>query len=74
MNWMPSCRRVAELVSQSLDEPLGRVDRLLLRVHLAMCGNCRNVERQLFEVRSLSEELFAGDLDTEEESGRSSRA
>jgi predicted anti-sigma-YlaC factor YlaD len=74
MNWMPSCRRVAELVSQSLDEPLGPVDRLLLRFHLAMCGNCRNVERQLIEVKSLSESLFAGEPDTEASIGRDPRA
>jgi predicted anti-sigma-YlaC factor YlaD len=74
MNWMPSCRRVAELVSQSLDEPLGGVDRLLLRFHLAMCGNCRNVERQLIEVKSLSESLFAGDPDTDDGTGRDPRA
>jgi predicted anti-sigma-YlaC factor YlaD len=61
MNWMYSCRRVAELVSQRLDGPLDVADRLLLQVHLAMCGNCRNVERQLVEINAIAERVLSGD-------------
>jgi predicted anti-sigma-YlaC factor YlaD len=61
MNWMYSCRRIAELVSRRLDEPLDVADRLLLRVHLAMCGNCRNVERQLVEINAIAERVLSGD-------------
>jgi predicted anti-sigma-YlaC factor YlaD len=58
MNWKHSCKRVAELLSQRLDEPLGPLDRLRLRVHLSMCDNCRHVESQLAQLRSLSSDLF----------------
>jgi predicted anti-sigma-YlaC factor YlaD len=61
MNWMHSCRRVAALLSQSLDEPLGRLDLLRMRVHLSLCGNCRNVEQQMLEMKALSAELFSSD-------------
>jgi predicted anti-sigma-YlaC factor YlaD len=61
MNIFHSCRRVAELISLSLDEPLGLLDRLRLRMHLSMCGDCRNVESQLLAVKALSGELFADD-------------
>lgn len=58
MNWMHSCKQVAELLSQCMDEPLGWIDRLRLRMHLSMCGNCSKVERQLAEVRLATHDLF----------------
>ena len=61
MNGMHSCKKVAELLSQRLDEPLGLVDSLRLRVHLSMCRNCRNVEIQLTAVHSLIADLFSSD-------------
>ena len=66
MNWLHSCKRVAELVSQSHDEPLGLLDRLRMRMHLSMCDNCRRVEQQLASLHALSAELFAGEPDREE--------
>jgi Putative zinc-finger len=65
MNLMYSCRRVAELISQSLDEPLGLIDRLRLRMHLKRCSNCGQVERQLSGIKGLSAELFASDSETD---------
>lgn len=59
MNWTYSCKRVAELLSQSLDEPLGQIDRWRLRVHLSMCGNCRNTAQQFAIVKALSTEQLA---------------
>jgi predicted anti-sigma-YlaC factor YlaD len=67
MNWMHSCKRVAELLSQRLDEPLGLVDEMKLRLHLSMCGNCRHVEQQIAAVHAASAGLFAGGLDLGDE-------
>jgi hypothetical protein len=64
MNLMYSCRRVAELISQSLDEPLGLIDRLRLRLHLKRCSNCGHVEQQLSVMAVLSAQLFSSDLET----------
>lgn len=61
MNWFHSCKRVSELLSQSLDEPLGWFDRIRLRTHLSMCKDCSNVEQQLNTVHALSAGLFSGD-------------
>jgi len=47
MTFLHSCQKAAELLSQSLDEPLDLLDKLRLQVHLGMCGNCRHVEEQL---------------------------
>lgn len=61
MTLMPSCDEVSRLLSRSLDEPLGLLDRALLQVHLQICGSCRNVEQQLVQMHELSRELFATD-------------
>ena len=74
MNWMHSCRRVAELLSQRLDEPLGAIDELKLRLHLKLCGNCRNVEKQLSGVRAAAADLFSGGADLDAETGPGSPA
>lgn len=69
MNWMHSCKKVAELLSQRLDEPLGLIDSLRLRVHLSMCDNCSKVDKQLGTVNALAADLFSGEgaiLDDEE--------
>lgn len=63
MNWMHSCKRVAELLTQRLDEPLGLIDEMKLRLHLSMCGNCSNVEQQIAALHAASAGLFAGGLD-----------
>lgn len=67
MKWMHSCRRAAELLSQRLDEPLNRIDELKLRLHLSLCGNCRNVKNQLDGVRAAAGDLFSGEADLDGE-------
>ncbi len=62
MNVLHSCKRAAELLSQSLDEPLDMVDSLRLRMHLSMCGNCRHVEEQLQLIHHLSADVGILDL------------
>ncbi len=54
MSWMqPACEEAARLMSQQRDEPLGRWQRLRLRWHLARCGDCGEVERQLAQLGAL---------------------
>jgi len=62
MNLLHSCKRAAELLSQSLDEPLDAVDNVRLRMHLSMCGNCRNVEEQFKLIRHMSADIGTLDL------------
>lgn len=69
MNWMHSCKRVAELLTQSMDEQLGWLDRIRLRVHLSMCDNCSNVEQQLRSVQAMSADLFNLDDDSAGDAG-----
>jgi predicted anti-sigma-YlaC factor YlaD len=60
-NWCYSCRKLAELLSQRLDERLGPLDAVRLRVHLSVCANCSNVEKQLAGLSALAADLFSGD-------------
>lgn len=59
MGWMHSCKQVAELLTRSLDEPLGFVERLRLRLHLQICGDCANVEQQLAALKAQGRELLS---------------
>lgn len=63
MNVLYSCQKVAELLSQAMDEPLALTDRMRLQVHLTLCGNCRNVEEQLTMLRGLGASLDLPDYD-----------
>jgi len=44
---MLSCRDVSNLLSDRLDRKLGFMERVRLRMHLAMCAGCSRVGRQL---------------------------
>ncbi len=61
MGLMHSCRQAAALISRALDEPLGLVDRARLKLHLLMCGDCHNVERQTEELHRLVREWSGAD-------------
>jgi len=66
MNLMYSCRRVAELLSQRLDEPLGLLDEMRLKLHLSMCGNCSHVADQIEAVHAASAELLSNGFELDE--------
>lgn len=63
MNIFYSCERAAELMSQALDEPLDLADQMRLRIHLKMCGNCQEVEKQMATLHALAPHLGLLDLD-----------
>jgi anti-sigma factor RsiW len=42
-----NCREVTARASRLLDGDLGLVERLQMRMHLAMCEHCRRFVRQL---------------------------
>ena len=53
MRWMPTCKQATELASREMDEHLPLLNRLGLKMHLAMCRNCRRFTVQLEEMRRL---------------------
>ena len=56
---MLSCKQVSRLISQGEDRKLAFGERVALRLHLAICQGCRNVNAQLqflrASVKTLSE-------------------
>jgi hypothetical protein len=58
-----SCRKASELLSRAIDEPLRWPERLRLRLHLSLCGDCRNVQEQLRQLHVLGGRLFEQDAD-----------
>lgn len=67
MNIFHSCERAAELMSQALDEPLDLTDQMRLRIHLTMCGNCQEVEKQMATLHTLAPQLGLFDLEMDDE-------
>ncbi|WP_374348378.1 zf-HC2 domain-containing protein [Chitinimonas sp.] len=41
-----SCKETTRAVSDSLDRDLGRAERFRMRLHLLICGLCRNFSKQ----------------------------
>jgi len=63
MRWMPTCREATELASREMDERLSLIDHLGLKMHLAICRNCRRFTVQLEEMRRLFRIETGGDDD-----------
>jgi hypothetical protein len=61
MGWMQhTCRQAAQLMSLRRDEPLGLWRSLTLRLHLRVCGDCQQVERQLDQLGRISRMSWRG--------------
>ena len=61
MKLLLSCRETARLLSQGQDRDLAFGERLTLRVHLAICDGCRNVNRQFKFLREAVRALADAD-------------
>ena len=46
------CKETSQLLSQAQDRPLGFVERLRMRLHLAICDRCRRVSTQFDFLRA----------------------
>jgi len=46
-----NCRRATRLISKEQERPLGRADRLLLKLHLAWCVACLRFAGQVSFLR-----------------------
>ena len=52
--WMPNCRQVTRMVSESMDAELPFFRRMAMWVHLMMCRYCFRFRRQILFLRRLS--------------------
>ncbi|MDP2134552.1 MAG: zf-HC2 domain-containing protein [Sulfuritalea sp.] len=44
---MLSCKETTQRLSEAQDRDLSLSEKLQLKMHLAMCGGCRNFSRQM---------------------------
>jgi hypothetical protein len=58
---MITCRQASVLLSKREDMPLGRMDAIKLKLHLAICRYCRAVAKQFASIRLAMQRL--GDRD-----------
>jgi len=56
MKWVPTCKEASELASRAMDQRLPLVERIGLKMHLAICRNCRCFTAQLQQMRRLFRE------------------
>ena len=47
MKLMLTCKQASQIISQSLDNPLSRSDRMKLKFHLFICNACTRFNQQL---------------------------
>ena len=52
-----SCKEATRLVSQGLDREFGFGERVMLRVHLAICDGCTNFKDQVAFLRRAIQQL-----------------
>lgn len=50
---MMTCKEAAALMSQAMDRRLGWMERLGLRLHLAICAGCASYRTQLDVLRQV---------------------
>lgn len=54
MHFMPDCKEVTRMVSESLDRPLPFSRRVWMRMHLMMCRYCSRFKRQMQVLQDLA--------------------
>ena len=52
-HWMGNCKKVTQMVSESLDRKLPLHQRMGIRVHLFMCKFCSRYRKQLMILREV---------------------
>lgn len=60
---MMSCRAASRLLSEQQERPLRLGEQLALRLHLSLCGNCRQFARQLTGLQLSLRQLSQQQLD-----------
>ncbi len=64
-----TCKDVARILSDGLDAEMAPAARARLRVHMVICGACRNVEQQFDLLRRLMRKSGPTDGDEPPQAG-----
>lgn len=57
---MINCKEATQIMSQSQDRPLARMERLQLHFHLLLCAGCRHFKDQLAFMRIAAQRFGTG--------------
>lgn len=57
---MLNCRDATRLFSESQERPLSLGEKTSLRMHIALCGACRNCKRHMDTLRAAAREFAKG--------------
>lgn len=63
---MMSCKQATALISQGQERPLKLSERLSIKLHVSMCGGCRNFEKQMTSLRDLSQQFARGEQSSQD--------
>ncbi len=66
MGLKPTCKEVHRLTSEGLDRELTLVERLRVRLHLAVCEACTNFAGQMQLIRRAMRKMGAADEPTQD--------
>jgi hypothetical protein len=58
---MMTCKEATHLISDGQDRKLRLSERILLRIHLALCSGCSRYDQQLHLIRQACNDLFGND-------------
>ena len=61
MKWMITCKEASRIISDGLEKDLPLLDRILVRIHLAMCKTCGYYKKQIIEIKNLLENCSDSD-------------
>lgn len=57
---MLNCHDTTRLLSESLERPLTRRERMALRLHVMMCSGCRRFDKQMRFLRATARKYAQG--------------
>ena len=58
---MMTCKEATHLMSEGQDRQLRLSERIMLRIHLALCSACARYDQQLHLIRQACNDLFGND-------------
>lgn len=58
---MMTCKEATHLMSEGQDRQLRLSERIMLRIHLALCSGCSRYDKQLHLIRQACNDLFGND-------------
>ncbi|RNF51528.1 zf-HC2 domain-containing protein [Marinomonas hwangdonensis] len=59
---MMNCQQATQLLSEKLDRPLTRKEKMAIGMHTTLCPSCRQFGKQMEELRHISKSYTKGEV------------